>query len=129
MNQNVGINKIKVRKTNSFHCVLLYSADESKGYTNLGGITEAIEDPDEEPQIEKPEECVYYNNLSVAKDTPVSDLLNIITTKQAKENEGFLKEFKVNASPPPHTQTRISKKFTTRETLSKASKTDYDTNI
>uniref|UniRef100_A0A8W8NY22 protein-tyrosine-phosphatase n=1 Tax=Magallana gigas TaxID=29159 RepID=A0A8W8NY22_MAGGI len=72
-----------------------FDQDESKGYTNLGGITEAaIEDPDEEPQIEKPEECVYYNNLSVAKDTPVSDLLNIITTKQAKENEGFLKEFK-----------------------------------
>ncbi|XP_065924737.1 receptor-type tyrosine-protein phosphatase alpha isoform X2 [Magallana gigas] len=68
--------------------------DENKGYTNLGGITVAIEDPDEEPQIEKPEECVYYNNLSVAKDIPVSDLLNIITTKQAKENEGFQKEFK-----------------------------------
>lgn len=95
----------------------------------MSSVSVAIEDPDEEPQIEKPEECVYYNNLSVAKDTPVSDLLNIITTKQAKENEGFLKEFKVNASPPPHTQTRISKKFTTRETLSKASKTDYDTNI
>lgn len=97
--------------------------DKSKGYTNIGSITVAIEDPDEEPQIEKPEECVYYNNLSVAKDVPVSDLLNIITTKQVKENEGFLKEFKVNPFSPP-TQTRISKKFTTRETLSKASKTE-----
>lgn len=97
-------------------------SDENKGYTNLGGITVAIEDPDEEPQIEKPEECVYYNNLSVAKDIPVSDLLYIITTKQAKENEGFQKEFKVNSFLPP-TQTRLSKKFTTRETLSKGSKT------
>lgn len=123
MNQSFGVNKIKVRKTNAFHCVLLYSADESKGYTNLGSITVGIEDPDEEPQIEKPEECVYYNNLSVAKDVPVSDLLTIITTKQAKENEGFLKEFKVNPFPPP-TRTRISKKLTNRHSSSKASRTD-----
>lgn len=92
----------------SFYRIFFYFSDESKGYTNLGSITVAIEDPDEEPQIEKPEECVYYNNLSVAKDTPVSDLLNIITTKQAKENEGFQKEFKVNPFLPP-TQTRLSK--------------------
>lgn len=102
---------------------MLYSADESKGYTNLGSITVAIEDPDEEPQIEKPEECVYYNNLSVAKDVPVSDLLTIIKTKQAKENEGFLKEFKVNPFPPP-TRTIISKKLTNRHSSSKASRTD-----
>lgn len=92
----------------SFYRIFFYFSDESKGYTNLGSITVAIEDPDEEPQIEKPEECVYYNNLSVAKDIPVSDLLNIITTKQAKENEGFQKEFKVNPFLPP-TQTRLSK--------------------
>lgn len=83
--------------------IFFYFSDESKGYTNLGSITVGIEDPDEEPQIEKPEECVYYNNLSVAKDVSVSDLLNIITTKQAKENEGFLKEFKVT---PTHTHAR-----------------------
>lgn len=82
----------------------------------MSSVSVAIEDPDEEPQIEKPEECVYYNNLSVAKDIPVSDLLNIITSKQAKEKEGFQKEFKVNPFPPPK-QTRISKKFTTHETL------------
>lgn len=118
----------KCKQYLSFYRIFFYFSDESKGYTNLGSITVAIEDPDEEPQIEKPEECVYYNNLSVAKDIPVSDLLNIISTKQAKENEGFQKEFKVNPFPRP-TQTRLSKKFTTRETLSKASKTDYVTNI
>lgn len=118
----------KCKQYLSFYRIFFYFSDESKGYTNLGSITVAIEDPDEEPQIEKPEECVYYNNLSVAKDIPVSDLLNIISTKQAKENEGFQKEFKVNPFLPS-TQTRISKTFTTRETLSKASKTDYVTNI
>lgn len=86
------------KETKSASSVLYHKSafdqDESKGYTNLGSITVAIEDPDEEPQIEKPEECVYYNNLSVAKDISVSDLLTIIKTKQAKENEGFLKEFK-----------------------------------
>lgn len=91
-----------------YNTYFFYFSDENKGYTNLGGITVAIEDPDEEPQIEKPEECVYYNNLSVAKDIPVSDLLYIITTKQAKENEGFQKEFKVNSFLPP-TQTRLFK--------------------
>ncbi|XP_061178844.1 receptor-type tyrosine-protein phosphatase kappa-like [Saccostrea echinata] len=52
------------------------------------------EDPEEEPQAENPQEAVYYNDLSVAKDINVSDLLKIITQKGAKENEGFLKEFK-----------------------------------
>ena len=58
-------------------------------------MTVAIEDPEEEPQVEKPEECVYYNDLTVAKDIAVSDLLNVITTREAKEHQGFTKEFKV----------------------------------
>lgn len=92
-------------KASVFFSHVIYFTDEDKSYINLGSVTVAIEDPDEEPQIEKPEECVYYNNLSVAKDIPVSDILNIITTKQAKENEGFLKEFKVT-SPYTHTRAR-----------------------
>jgi hypothetical protein len=56
----------------------------------------SIEDPDEEPHIENPEESVYYNDLSVAKDIAVSDILRIITAREAKEKEGFLKEYKVH---------------------------------
>ncbi|XP_061180788.1 receptor-type tyrosine-protein phosphatase mu-like [Saccostrea echinata] len=64
-------------------------------YTYIGNTSVPIEDPEEEPQIENPEEAVYYNDLSVAKDIAVSDLLNIITQREAKKNEGFLKEFKM----------------------------------
>ncbi|XP_062609057.1 multiple epidermal growth factor-like domains protein 10, partial [Saccostrea cucullata] len=67
---------------------------ENKLYTNIASVSVQIEDPEEEPQIENPEEAVYYNDLSVAKDIAVSDLLNVITQKKAKENEGFQKEFK-----------------------------------
>lgn len=81
---------------NLFYCVLFYFVDESKGYINLGGIIEVIEDLDEEFQIEKFEECVYYNNFFVVKDIFVLDFFNIIIIKQVKENEGFQKEFKVN---------------------------------
>lgn len=55
----------------------------------------AIEDPEEEPQVEKPEECVYYNDLTAAKDIAVTDLLSVITAREAKEHQGFTKEFKV----------------------------------
>jgi hypothetical protein len=54
-----------------------------------------IEDPEEEPQTENPEEAVYYKNLSVAKDVAVKDLINIIRQREANENAGFMKEFKV----------------------------------
>ncbi|XP_061185379.1 receptor-type tyrosine-protein phosphatase kappa-like [Saccostrea echinata] len=67
---------------------------ENKLYTNIANVSVPIEDPEEEPQIENPEEAVYYNDLSVAKDIAVSDLLNIITQREAKEKEGFQKEFK-----------------------------------
>ncbi|XP_078330625.1 receptor-type tyrosine-protein phosphatase epsilon-like [Crassostrea virginica] len=65
-----------------------------KAYTNLGSVTEVIEDPEEEPQVEKPEECVYYNDLTVAKDIAVTDLLSVISAREAKEHQGFTKEFK-----------------------------------
>nr|XP_022308467.1 receptor-type tyrosine-protein phosphatase T-like [Crassostrea virginica] len=65
-----------------------------KAYTNLGSVTVAIEDPEEEPQVEKPEECVYYNDLTAAKDIAVTDLLSVITAREAKEHQGFTKEFK-----------------------------------
>jgi hypothetical protein len=58
-------------------------------------VSVAIEDPEEEPQRESPEEAVYYNDLSAAKDVPVRDILNIIRQKEANENVGFMKEFKV----------------------------------
>ncbi|XP_062588935.1 protein draper-like, partial [Saccostrea cucullata] len=67
---------------------------DNKLYTNIGNVPVTIEDPEEEPQIENPEEAVYYNDLSVAKDVAVSDLLKIITQKEANEMEGFQKEFK-----------------------------------
>ncbi|XP_062610488.1 receptor-type tyrosine-protein phosphatase alpha-like [Saccostrea cucullata] len=68
---------------------------ENRLCMNIGDVPITIEDPEEEPQIENPEEAVYYNELSVAKDISVSDLLKIITEREAKENEGFLKEFKM----------------------------------
>ncbi|XP_062610487.1 uncharacterized protein LOC134272254 [Saccostrea cucullata] len=69
-------------------------SSENKLYTNIGNVSVPIEDPEEEPQMENPEEAVYYNDLSVAKDIAVSDLLRIITEREAKENEIFHKEFK-----------------------------------
>nr|XP_022312314.1 receptor-type tyrosine-protein phosphatase mu-like [Crassostrea virginica] len=72
----------------------LDSSNVNRAYTNLEGVTVAIEDPDEEPQVEKPEECVYYNDLTVAKDIAVTDLLSVITAREAKEHQGFTKEFK-----------------------------------
>ncbi|XP_062587027.1 cell death abnormality protein 1-like, partial [Saccostrea cucullata] len=68
---------------------------ENRLCINIGDGPVTIEDPEEEPQIENPEEAVYYNDLSVAKDVAVSDLLKIITQREAKEKEGFLKEFKM----------------------------------
>ncbi|XP_061180791.1 receptor-type tyrosine-protein phosphatase mu-like [Saccostrea echinata] len=67
---------------------------QNKIHTNIENVAYQIEDPEEEPQIENPEEAVYYNDLSVAKDIVVSDLLNVITQREAKGKEGFLKEFK-----------------------------------
>ncbi|XP_061185075.1 uncharacterized protein LOC133193119 [Saccostrea echinata] len=67
---------------------------ENKYYSTIRNVSVPIEDPEEEPQTENPEEAVYYNDLSVAKDIAVSNLFIIITHKEAKENEGFLKEFK-----------------------------------
>ncbi|XP_062585346.1 receptor-type tyrosine-protein phosphatase T-like isoform X2 [Saccostrea cucullata] len=87
-------------RQNSKSEMVIYKKDhvppsaENKLYTNIGSVFVAIEDPEEEPQIENPEEAVYYNDLSVAKDIAVSDLLTIITQKEARENEGFQKEFK-----------------------------------
>ncbi|XP_056003186.1 receptor-type tyrosine-protein phosphatase kappa-like isoform X1 [Ostrea edulis] len=78
----------------SYHNGEPFSSTENKLYTNIGNVSVSLEDPDEEPQIEKPEESVYYNDLSVTKDIAVTDLLKIITAREAKENEGFLKEYK-----------------------------------
>ncbi|XP_056003196.1 receptor-type tyrosine-protein phosphatase epsilon-like isoform X2 [Ostrea edulis] len=62
--------------------------------TNIATVSVSIEDPEEEPQSENPEEAVYYNNLSVAKDIAVKNLLNAIRQKEADKNAGFMKEFK-----------------------------------
>ncbi|XP_062613537.1 receptor-type tyrosine-protein phosphatase T-like, partial [Saccostrea cucullata] len=72
----------------------IFSRADNKLYTNIGNVSVPIEDPEEEPQTENPEEAVYYNDLSVAKDIAVSNLMNVIKEKEAKENEGSLKEFK-----------------------------------
>ncbi|XP_061180794.1 receptor-type tyrosine-protein phosphatase mu-like [Saccostrea echinata] len=61
---------------------------------NKGTVSVILQDPDEEPQIENPEETVYYNNLIVAKDIAVTNLHNIIKEKESNQNEGFHKEFK-----------------------------------
>ncbi|XP_056003194.1 receptor-type tyrosine-protein phosphatase alpha-like [Ostrea edulis] len=66
----------------------------NKLYTNIATVSVSIEDPEEEPQSENPEEAVYYNNLSVAKDIAVKNLLNAIRQKEADKNAGFMKEFK-----------------------------------
>ncbi|XP_061195001.1 receptor-type tyrosine-protein phosphatase kappa-like [Saccostrea echinata] len=53
-----------------------------------------LEDPEEEPYEENPEETVYYKNLTVAKDIPVKDIHGVIKQREADENAGFIKEFK-----------------------------------
>ncbi|XP_061185084.1 receptor-type tyrosine-protein phosphatase T-like [Saccostrea echinata] len=64
------------------------------GYTNMAFLSVPIEDPEEEPYEEKPEEAVYYNNLSMAMDISIKDLQNIIKQRETNENAGFIKEFK-----------------------------------
>ncbi|MES1922577.1 hypothetical protein MHBO_004092, partial [Bonamia ostreae] len=54
------------------------------------------EDEFEEPYVENPEEAVYYNHLTTAKDISVTDLLNVIRRKEANKNEGFKNEYKVD---------------------------------
>ncbi|XP_061185071.1 receptor-type tyrosine-protein phosphatase alpha-like [Saccostrea echinata] len=54
-----------------------------------------IEDPEEEPHRENPEEAVYYNDLSIAKDIDVGNLLRLIMHMGANNNDGFLTEFKL----------------------------------
>ncbi|XP_061185066.1 receptor-type tyrosine-protein phosphatase kappa-like [Saccostrea echinata] len=70
------------------------SIDMSQISSNKGGESVIIQDPDEDPQEEKPEEAVYYSNLTVAKDIAVTNLLNLIREKEFNKNEGFVKEFK-----------------------------------
>ncbi|XP_062572419.1 receptor-type tyrosine-protein phosphatase T-like isoform X1 [Saccostrea cucullata] len=54
----------------------------------------SIEDPEEEPHEEDPEEAVYYKNLTVAKDILVKNLHDVIKQREANKNAGFIKEFK-----------------------------------
>ncbi|XP_061185068.1 receptor-type tyrosine-protein phosphatase kappa-like [Saccostrea echinata] len=68
--------------------------DMSQMTNKKSTVSVIIQDPDEEPQKENPEETVYYNNLTVAKDIDVTNLLNIIKEKESNETEGFKKEFK-----------------------------------
>ncbi|XP_061180793.1 receptor-type tyrosine-protein phosphatase kappa-like [Saccostrea echinata] len=70
------------------------SEDQTKMYTEIGSVPVELEDPEEEPQIEKLEDAVYYNNLTAARDIFVADLLSVIKNKEADENEGFTAEFK-----------------------------------
>ncbi|XP_062567904.1 receptor-type tyrosine-protein phosphatase kappa-like [Saccostrea cucullata] len=74
--------------------IQMFTDRNTTGYTNRAFLSVPIEDPEEEPYEEKPEEAVYYNNLSMAKDTSVKDLANIIKQKEANENAEFIKEFK-----------------------------------
>ncbi|XP_056003190.1 receptor-type tyrosine-protein phosphatase epsilon-like isoform X1 [Ostrea edulis] len=83
------------KNSNSSTPSLTNKTVKNKLNTNNTSVSIPIEDPEEEPHSENPEEAVYYNNLSVAKDIVVKDLLNTIRQKAANESAGFMKEFKL----------------------------------
>ncbi|XP_061185070.1 receptor-type tyrosine-protein phosphatase epsilon-like [Saccostrea echinata] len=87
---------LRMRRTKEENQSVAYrqSYNENIGNSNLQQASVEREDETEEPYEEKPEEAVYYNNLTSARDILVSDLHSIIKNKEANENEGFIKEFK-----------------------------------